>query len=109
MSRVRIHVLNPKLAGAAPFLLRNPQTAISIAEGAQVYADLVGSPSSKRSRLSLLFCFSGDAESKRSELIREFLDETLHFKNGRPSAAETEIIGLPPEPRSSQAASGQAA
>lgn len=97
MSRVRIHVLNPKLTAVAPFLIRNPQTAIEIAEGAQVYADLVGGADTKRCRLSLLFCFSGAAEASRTELIRKFLDETLHFRNGHPPGAGTEIIGLPPE------------
>lgn len=97
MSRVRIHVVNPKLAGVAPFLVRNPQTAIAIADGAEVYVDLVGSPGSARSRLSLLFCFAGDAERRRTELIRRFLDDALHFRNGEPPGAETEIIGMPAE------------
>lgn len=88
MSRVRIHIPNPSLAAIPPSLIRNPQRAIALAEGARVYVDFIGSPTSKHRRLSLLFCFSGAAEARRREIVRRFLAHT--FRSGDAAfAAET--------------------
>lgn len=80
MNRVRIHIPNPSLAAIPPSLIRNPQRAIALAEGARVYVDFIGSPTSKHRRLSLLFCFSGAAEARRREIVGRFLAHT--FRSG---------------------------
>lgn len=91
MHRVRVRVTSPNLSSLPSVVVESPQAARSLGNGATVTWDLVAGRARAHNRIEVVFSFGSHSRAERAEIVRDFLENTLHIEARRRDDAGKEV------------------